>query len=397
MLRYTILLLAVVGDAAAQFGGGGFDGMNFGGMGGKNCRKHTCGKGKTPVPKWPMRLKSPGCSNLGMSMQTFNPGGGKDGNEDVTTCCDLYHSCLAICGIGKKECDTNFKKCTDKACNAIEDEEEKKSCTSSAGMHVLTVQMGTCQKYEQTQYTQCDCIDDSGVEKARKHVLRRFYKKFNPDKVDEVKNLAKKKNTVSKFGRLMNNLVAKYPAVIKKVEDPQQKYWEDMMAKAGDDAEKAPDANPDIPADPTSDGEEVQEPDAAASGAAADGNGEDDATTGEQAGEPDAGDAQPEPPVGSEGETAEPPTDASEPEKEPAPESDADAETGADTEVEPEPEKPPPPPPKPPPPPPPPKKKKTRKPKKIRVPEPDPADEDGEEVFEEEEDDAGGAAPHTEL
>ncbi len=56
----------------------------------------------------------------------------------------------------------------------------------------------------------------------------------------KAESLAAKADTSKKFGALLHKLVAKYPAMIKKVADPQQEYWEKIMKegidkKASDD------------------------------------------------------------------------------------------------------------------------------------------------------------------
>ena len=50
----------------------------------------------------------------------------------------------------------------------------------------------------------------------------------------KAEGLAAKADTSKKFGALLHKLVAKYPAMIKKVADPQQEYWEKIMKEGID-------------------------------------------------------------------------------------------------------------------------------------------------------------------
>ena len=50
----------------------------------------------------------------------------------------------------------------------------------------------------------------------------------------KAEGLAAKADTSKKFGALLHKLVAKYPAMIRKVADPQQEYWEKIMKEGID-------------------------------------------------------------------------------------------------------------------------------------------------------------------
>ena len=60
---------------------------------------------------------------------------------------------------------------------------------------------------------------------------------LDPDRIagaDHLRSLAAKADTSKKFGALLHKLVAKYPAMIRKVADPQQEYWEKIMKEGID-------------------------------------------------------------------------------------------------------------------------------------------------------------------
>ena len=225
ILTATILSSAVT----AQFEG-------FGGGEPKFCPPFRCPKGQEAVPTWPLRLESPGCSGMGGGMQIMSPGSEKDGaNDPQGRCCDLRHACLQTCGAMKAFCDEEFKKCSQAACDNIDDADEKKTCESGAQVNQLMVQLdNNCANYDAAQRGHCECVAADQAPAKRERVLRAFYKKYNPEAVDKVPALVLKADTPAKFVGLLLKLYQKYPAVIKKIKDPQQEYMDRIMKEARD-------------------------------------------------------------------------------------------------------------------------------------------------------------------
>lgn len=186
----------------------------------KFCTPYRCPKGQEPVPKWPLKLTSTGCSGIGGGMQMFSPKGGGD-NEKTTACCDQRNACLQTCGSIKTFCDEEFMKCAKASCEDLTGE-EKDSCDKSVNMHELLLKLDTCQRYNKEQSEHCECVPKESVESKREKVLRAFYNKFNKENVAKTPELAKKASTTAKMAGLMMKLYKKYPQVIKKIKDPQQ-------------------------------------------------------------------------------------------------------------------------------------------------------------------------------
>ncbi|MGA1534521.1 MAG: hypothetical protein ACO4B4_08440 [Planctomycetota bacterium] len=236
-----------------------FDGFGGGGEP-KFCPPFLCKKGEEPVPTWPLRLESTGCSGMGGGMQMMAPGGGGNDSGDKSPherCCDLRHACLQTCGSMKAKCDEDFKACGEAACAALTDEGQRKSCESTASIHQLMIQFDNCAKYDADQRGHCECVVAADAPARRERVLRAFYKKYNPDAVDKVPGLVQKADTRAKMVGLMLKLYQKYysDGVIRKVKDPQQEMMEKIMREArekddkeaetennNDDEEKASDA-----------------------------------------------------------------------------------------------------------------------------------------------------------
>lgn len=196
----------------------------------KFCKIYQCPKDSEPVPKWPLKLSSPGCAGMG-GMQVFSQTA-DDGNDPTLICCDLRNACLQTCGALKSFCDEEYLKCGKEACKDIIDEDKKSKCESSSNINELMIKMDTCQRYDQEQYTHCECVKKADAANKRERLLRAFYKKFNPDAVDKVPALAKKADTPAKMVGLLLKLYKRYPEVIKKVKDPQQEYMEKIMRDA---------------------------------------------------------------------------------------------------------------------------------------------------------------------
>jgi len=218
-----IALFVVSGDNFAdQFGGAP-----------KFCPPYRCPKGQEPVPKWPLKIESMGCSMGGGGMQMLQPG--KEKAPDVhEECCDLRHACLQTCGSINTHCEEEFTKCSDAVCDAMTDGKKEK-CKSSLGIHKLMIQMqgngpNSCQQYDALQFSHCDCVPTDQANAKRERILRNFYRKFNPDAVDKVPSLMKKiDGNKRKMVGLLLALYKKFPKAISKVKDPQQEMMENMM------------------------------------------------------------------------------------------------------------------------------------------------------------------------
>ena len=228
-LLFLVLFVSACSFSSAQFEG-------FGGREPKFCPPYRCKKDEEPVPKWPLKLDSSGCSGMG-GMQIFSPGLSSSGSPQEV-CCDLRNACLQTCGASKTFCDEEFIQCGKTACdNNVMDAEEKKSCESSASMNQILVQLdNNCQKYDAAQHSHCECVPSAQAADRRERVLRAFYKKFSPEAVDKVPGLAAKADTPAKMVGLLLRLYKKYPSVIQKVKDPQQEAMEKLMKDAGNRA-----------------------------------------------------------------------------------------------------------------------------------------------------------------
>jgi len=243
---HSLLIVLLPATLLSPVKSQGFEGFDGFGQGPKFCPPYRCQyDNEEPIAKWPLKLESTGCSGMG-GMQIFSPGSGSTTDRSAQdNCCDLRHACLQTCGAVKTFCDDEFLKCGKAACEAIADEEGRKQCNSSAQINELMVKMDNCQRYDQGQYSHCECVPKSEVPARRERVLRAFYKKYNPDGVDKVEALATKADTPARMVGLLMKLYKKYPSVIKKIKDPQQEYMDRIMKEA---REKAPIADEEVDA-----------------------------------------------------------------------------------------------------------------------------------------------------
>jgi len=202
-----------------------FDGFN---TGPKHCPVYNkCSKDEEAVPKWPMKLTSVGCSNLGGSMSMSSIG---SDDEIISPCCDQWNACIQICGSTRSFCDSSFDKCLKVKCDDIDNnEEKKKQCESNASTKKLLLSISDCRSFDAGQSNGCECVNKSKVEEKRKSIVRAFYKKYNSKDVDKADKLASKANTIAKFAGLFQKLIEKYPNAVKRVKDPKAKYMEDLL------------------------------------------------------------------------------------------------------------------------------------------------------------------------
>ena len=225
MLKTTlILLISVLFTSEAN---DAFDGID--GLGQKNCPPHRCSKSHESIPKWPLKLTSSGCSQLGGGMAVMNQ---KDDQDSVIrTCCDRWNACFQTCGSTKSFCDEAVKKCMDSKCAEITDAEDKKKCDEHVNLKKILIQISDCRSFNEGQVKGCECVPSSEAPERRKKILFSFYKKFNPENSHKVDSLAAKANDSKKLAGLLTKLIDKYPEVVKSVEDPTQKYMEDLLKK----------------------------------------------------------------------------------------------------------------------------------------------------------------------
>jgi Group XII secretory phospholipase A2 precursor (PLA2G12) len=233
----------------------------FDGFGEKKfCKPYTCPKDHEPVPKWPLQLSSTGCSNMG-GMQIF--GGINDDDDPMRICCDLRNACIQTCGSIKTFCDDEFIQCGKDICIGIDNEETKSKCEKSASINDIMVKMDNCKRYDQAQYTHCECVSKDIVQKKRERVIRAFYKKYNPNQIDKVTTLVQKVDTPAKMVGLLLKLYKKYPSVVQKVKDPQQEMMEKMMKENRDKESSDTKTTKTQPSTtPSNDNDDVQESDA---------------------------------------------------------------------------------------------------------------------------------------
>ncbi|KAJ8608676.1 hypothetical protein CTAYLR_009402 [Chrysophaeum taylorii] len=207
----------------------------FGGK--KACNPYRCPKGQEPAPKRPLKLTSTGsCNGLGSGggMSMFSA---QKIDDPLAHCCDVRQACDQICGASLKMCDEALELCMNTTCASVEDKED---CDRSAGIHRLMTQLGDgCKKFVPAQAQGCQCFAPDKAKRRREQVLTDLYKRYAPDSVSKVKGLVKKATTPKKYATLLVKVVEKYPAAIKKVQDQQQAYFENILRKAkADEANK---------------------------------------------------------------------------------------------------------------------------------------------------------------
>lgn len=184
----------------------------------------------------------------------FSAKSNKFGTDDPNeVCCDRRNACLQTCGSIKTTCDEEFLKCTVEVCTDLGEagadgggggDPESAKCTQSSKIYELMINMESCQQYDTQQRAHCDCVKQEEAPKRRRDVLRKFYKKFNPESLGKVDGLAKKVDSPRKMATLLSKLVKKYPNAIMKIKDPNQEMMEKLM-KQGETNEVSNDENSD--------------------------------------------------------------------------------------------------------------------------------------------------------
>lgn len=158
----------------------------------------------------------------------FNPGGAS-GDNDIAHCCDEYNACLGLCGSNQHLCDSIFKTCSETACAALSTNDRRDGCNKNLDTKNIIMSLGNCRDFEEGQRTGCECVKTSKAGKIRGEIIKKFYKKFNPDGMGKVDALIEKVTDSKKFTALMLKLIKKYPKSIRKVVNQQNRRMEDLM------------------------------------------------------------------------------------------------------------------------------------------------------------------------
>ena len=227
--NYLFVAFLVVASVNAQF-----DKANFGEP--KICKPFRCSKGQEPVPKWPYKVKSMGCSSSMGGMMAMTPGK-SDGPDPLEDCCHAKAACLQTCGSVKHLCQEQFMKCGEATCAAIADPKASDDCSKPLELQKIMSSLDNCNEYDNYQRQNCKCVDEDEAQKERVKFVTRFYEKYNPEDVGKAKKLAAKADTVRKMATLVTKLAVKYPKCIKIIEDPNKAYMDKIMKEANEKKE----------------------------------------------------------------------------------------------------------------------------------------------------------------
>jgi len=198
----------------AQFGG--FDGGGYEPPAPK-CQRFKCDSGMKPVGNVSHKLWSYGCKDSGMNflnMGSFNPndplGGMKNQGKNVDKCCVERDICKQTCGTTSEECHNGFQACSKKLCKGDqncnlaammsdiksgpeddgEDEQQKKA--DGTVDWEADKKRRDCAGYIKSQKSACKCVAKDDWKDAVETNLKKFYKTYNPEKLDdqnEIKDL----------------------------------------------------------------------------------------------------------------------------------------------------------------------------------------------------------------
>ena len=116
----------------------------------------------------------------------------------------------------------------------------KAKCDQDVSLKKMMIQYSGCTKYDQGQRAGCECVKEKDLGSSRKEVLKKFYKSYNPDGLDEKKidGLLAKVDSAPKFSSLLQKLVGKYPKSIKRVKDKGSQFMDDFLKKEKEDKPK---------------------------------------------------------------------------------------------------------------------------------------------------------------
>lgn len=143
--------------------------------------------------------------------------GGEKQEEDFTYCCDLHDVCYQTCGVSRKQCDVDFKRCMSDMCTTTYADNEK--CPSTANLYYMGTSSFGVAAYEDSQSEHCQCIDIR-IKNVRAHyekLIVDFYQAHAPEslhKFDMTKYEAYK-GSPHKWGWFYYSLHSKYDIAIR--------------------------------------------------------------------------------------------------------------------------------------------------------------------------------------
>ncbi len=166
-----------------------------------------CHSGMTAVQTFGP-LSSNGCT--GADMFRF------DGQEDFTYCCDLHDVCYQTCGVSRKQCDGDFKRCMADLCKSNFADNEK--CPSVASMYYMATSTFGEHAYEDSQSSHCQCVDIR-IKAVRAHyekLIGAFYRDHAPEAAHKfaMEKYEHYKGSPHKWGWLYYSLYSKYDHAI---------------------------------------------------------------------------------------------------------------------------------------------------------------------------------------
>ncbi|CAE8733917.1 unnamed protein product [Polarella glacialis] len=181
---------------AGQFGGGGYTPPA------PICPSFSCPSGQHAVGKPETKVVSYGCKDSGMSvlnMASLDPnnpmGGMNQGGKNLNKCCLERDICKQTCGMSSKECFDIFQKCQAKICKGDQNCQLQGMISEMSGDPFDTKkddlsekydpEAAKCRGYNAAQASVCQCLPKAEVKDAQEKKLQRFYKKFNPEKLDD--------------------------------------------------------------------------------------------------------------------------------------------------------------------------------------------------------------------
>lgn len=170
----------------------------------------TCKGDAIPAPKLGHLPYSGGCKTPDFSSL-------KGDYTDIShfqSCCNLNDICYMSCGLTKKFCDEDFKKCMLRECSFQLDEEE---CKVTANEMELGRRMGGCKWYQYSQQFLCGCYSPEESLERTSEYAHEFFTVYNkthnlPSGLSQ-KYLEKTPNA-ERQGLLLFKLFKKYPDAI---------------------------------------------------------------------------------------------------------------------------------------------------------------------------------------
>jgi len=198
----TLLVLLAPFASYAQFGGQDYTPPP------PVCKPFKCPKGTKPAGNGDHQIWSYGCKDSGInvfSMANFNAndplGGMKNQGKNVDKCCVERDICKQTCGTTSQECHNNFHACSKKICKGDqncnlaammsdinydpEEEKDKPKEPPEEFNYEKDRQKRDCRAFEKGQNASCVCVPDDDWQLTTDSNLKAFYRKHNPEKLDE--------------------------------------------------------------------------------------------------------------------------------------------------------------------------------------------------------------------